>query len=158
MKHSPFQGFHPLTVEWGWGKCHNSAASVCSQGPAPSQRAAFWKHSARADRLWQVLLATAGFQLLVQGSGQQKGCMHMHTWPQLHALWIGAHIVNPTMVNWLLDRNWQGNQQPNNSRKPNSLPSPLDGGALWCHKGSQVSLRSHSEHKKRLHSPEQPQS
>lgn len=72
MKHSPFQGFHPLTVEGGKEKVPQQRRIGLFPGACSKPEHCLQKSSARPDRLWQMVLAIGGFQLLVQQSSQQK--------------------------------------------------------------------------------------
>lgn len=124
MKHSPFQGFHPLTVQQGWGKCHciNVFPKACSE-----TEHCLPKMQGKADRLWQIPLETVGFQLLLQGKPGKGMCEHAHTASAPCPMDQCTH-PKPHNSKLLLASpgNRQGKQQTNNCRKPNGLPSPLD--------------------------------
>lgn len=83
---------------------------------------------------------------------QEKGCVNMHTQLQLHALWISAHIPNPTIVNFfwlLLEIDRESNKQIT-AESLMAFPAPWTG----SHKGNHVSPRYRSENEERHHSPE----
>lgn len=146
MKHSPFQGFHPLTVQQGWGKCHciNVFPKACSE---PEH--CLPKMQGKARQTVADSTRNCGLSALAPGKARKRDVC-TRTQPQLHALWISAHIPNPTIVNFfwlLLEIDRESNKQIT-AESLMAFPAPWTG----SHKGNHVSPRYRSENEERHHS------
>lgn len=140
MKHSPFQGFHPLTVEARKEKVPQQRRIGLFPGACSKPEHCLQKSNVRPGRLWQMVLAIGGCQLLVQQSSQQK-YVHAHTHSLSSTHYGLVTVSHSVMLNHLLGRD----QQSNNCTKLNAYKPPchpLGCGTLQCYKRSYMSLSS----------------
>lgn len=102
IKYSPFQGFHPLTVEGGKEKVPQQCR--ISLFPGACSKPELTEKQCRARQT--MADGASNWRLPTLGPVEQPAniCACTYSQPQLHALWVSECITHPTTVNHLLGR------------------------------------------------------